>query len=99
MPRSKVHIRGGYHNNCHVQIEAFLAASLPPADETKAADEEEEEEEEADQQPVKRQKRNGAGFGSMLSPAMQEFLGCDSMPRPQVTTVHRPQQRLGSTGR
>ena len=66
-----------------LQIEAFLAASLPPADGA-----EPEDEEEADQQPAKKQKRNGAGFGSMLSPAMQDFLGCESMPRPQVTTLH-----------
>jgi len=67
------------------QIEAFLTASLPPADGAEPGDEE-----EADQQPAKKQKRNGAGFGSMLSPAMQEFLGCESMPRPQVPTLHRP---------
>ncbi len=60
------------------QIEAYLAASLP------AADEEEPEEDESGQQPAKKQKRSGAGLGNILSPAMQAFLGCETLPRPQV---------------
>ena len=75
---------------CLLQIEAYLAASLPLPDEGEPPDTgAEPDEEETDQQPAKKQKRSGAGLGSLLSPAMQEFLGCKSMPRPQVAILHR----------
>ena len=35
----------------------------------------------------------------MLSPALQEFLGCDSMPRPQVAIVaNTPMQEVPPNG-
>ena len=50
------------------------------------------------QQPAKKQKRSGAGLGSILSPAMQAFLGCETMPRPQVGIYACTQATCNGTG-
>lgn len=63
-----------------LQIEAFLSRQEP---EDGSAAEEEDEEVSQEEEPVKA-KRRGGGMGSMLSPAMQTFLGCETMARPQV---------------
>lgn len=64
-----------------LQIEAFLSRQEP--EDGSAAEEEEDEEVSQQEKPVKAKPRGG-GMGSMLSPAMQNFLGCETMARPQV---------------
>ena len=73
--------RGLHEAQFYSQIEDFLSQQAPEAG---SGDEEEGEEDGSEEQQLVKKRKRGGGLGSMLSPEMQAFLGCETLARPQV---------------
>lgn len=67
-------------------IRAEVEKYLNDGDEAADVKEEDVDEDELSEPDVEQPQARGSGFGSILSPEMQEFLGLESLPRTQVVS-------------